>query len=158
MPFGAIRAIALVGVNFPFILHKKSYFLYFTHQFLQNTHINLSIMHIYLIKYSLFYNFLLFSPSLPPSLRPHLFNIKARNQMASTEPEHEHKEEEEAPTNEDKDTRAHVAPIVKLEEIAVTTGKVDETSILDLYVSLSSLSLSLSLFLWFSYGFSSRSD
>ena len=78
--------------------------------------------------------------------------------MASTEPEHEHREEEEAPTNEDKDTRAHVAPIVKLEEIAVTTGKVDETSILDLYVSLSSLSLSLSLFLWFSYGFSSRSD
>ena len=40
------------------------------------------------------------------------------------------------------------APIVKLEEIAVTIGEEDETSILDLYVSLSSLSHSL-----YSYGF-----
>ena len=68
--------------------------------------------------------------------------------MASTEPEHEHREEEEAPTNEDKDTGAQVAPIVKLEEIVVTTGEEDETSILDLYVSLSFLSHSL-----YSYGF-----
>ena len=60
--------------------------------------------------------------------------------MASTEPEHEHREEEEAPANDDEDTGAQVAPIVKLEEIAVTTGEEDETSILDLYVSLSSLS------------------
>ena len=67
--------------------------------------------------------------------------------MASTEPEHEHREEE-APANEDEDTGAQVAPIVKLEEIAVTTGEEDETSILDLYVSLSSLSHSL-----YSYGF-----
>ena len=50
--------------------------------------------------------------------------------MASTEPEHEHREEEEAPTNEDEDTVAQVAPIVKLEEIVVTTDEEDETSIL----------------------------
>ena len=69
--------------------------------------------------------------------------------MASTEPEHkhEHREEEETPTNKDKDTGAQVALIVKLEEIAVTTDEEDETSILDLYVSLS-----LSL-LWFSFLF-----
>ena len=50
--------------------------------------------------------------------------------MASTEPKHEHREEEEAPTNEDEDTVAQVAPIVKLEEIVVTTDEEDETSIL----------------------------
>ena len=50
--------------------------------------------------------------------------------MASTEPEHEHREEEEAPTNKDEDTVAQVAPIVKLEEIVVTTDEEDETSIL----------------------------
>ena len=52
--------------------------------------------------------------------------------MASTEPEpkHEHKEEEEAPANEGEDTRAQVAPIVKLKEIAVTTNEEDEASIL----------------------------
>ncbi|XP_030923772.1 ran-binding protein 1 homolog a-like [Quercus lobata] len=56
--------------------------------------------------------------------------------MASTEPEHEHREEGEAPANEDEDTGAQVAPIVKLEEIAVTTGEEDETSILDLKAKL----------------------
>ena len=50
--------------------------------------------------------------------------------MASTEPEHEHREEEEALANEDEDTAAQVAPIVKLEEIVVTTDEEDETSIL----------------------------
>ena len=50
--------------------------------------------------------------------------------MASTEPEHEHREKEEAPANEDEDTAAQVAPIVKLEEIVVTTDEEDETSIL----------------------------
>ena len=63
-----LRAITSVGVNFPSILHQKNYFFYFTHSFLQNTHINLSILHIYSIKYSFFYNFLLFSHSLPLSL------------------------------------------------------------------------------------------
>ena len=51
-----------------FAQKKKNYFFYFTHQFLQNTHISLSILHIYSIKYSLFYYFLLFSHSLPLSL------------------------------------------------------------------------------------------
>ena len=46
----------------------KNYFFYFTHQFLQNTHISLSILHIYSIKYSFFYNFLLFPHLLPLSL------------------------------------------------------------------------------------------
>ena len=41
---------------------------------------SLSIIHNYLIKYSLFYNFLLHSPSPSLPLRPILYNIKARNQ------------------------------------------------------------------------------
>ncbi len=55
-----------------------------------------------------------------------------KKKMASTEPKHEHREDEEAPTNDDEDTRAQVTPIIKLEEVAVTTGEEDETSILDL--------------------------
>ena len=42
----------------------KNYFFYFIHKFLQNTHINLSIVHIYLIKYSFFYNFFFIISSL----------------------------------------------------------------------------------------------
>ena len=56
-----LRASTSVGANFPSILHKKPTFFYFTHLILQNTHISLSILHIYSIKYSLFYHFLLFS-------------------------------------------------------------------------------------------------
>jgi Ran-binding protein 1 len=55
-----------------------------------------------------------------------------KKKMASTEPKHEHREDEEAPTNDDEDTRAQVTPIIKLEKVAVTTGEEDETSILDL--------------------------
>ena len=62
------RASISVWGNFLFILHEKTYFFYFTHPLLQNTHISLSILHIYSIKYSLFYNVLLFTPSLPLSL------------------------------------------------------------------------------------------
>ena len=51
-----------------FCTKKTTFFFFFTHQFLQNTHINLSILHIYSIKYSFFYNFLLFPHSLPLSL------------------------------------------------------------------------------------------
>ena len=65
-----LRSITSVGVNFPSILHQKNYFFYFTYSFLQNTHINLSILHIYSIKYSFFYNFLLFSPSSLFSHKP----------------------------------------------------------------------------------------
>ncbi|KAL9415758.1 hypothetical protein AB3S75_039032 [Citrus x aurantiifolia] len=54
--------------------------------------------------------------------------------MASTT-EGDHREEE-APHNEDEDTGAQVAPIVKLEEVAVTTGEEDEDAILDLKAKL----------------------
>ena len=59
------RAFTSVLLNFLSILHEKTYFFYFTHPLLQITHISLSILHIYLLKYSLFYQFLLFTPSLP---------------------------------------------------------------------------------------------
>nr|GMD73287.1 ran-binding protein 1 homolog A-like [Ipomoea batatas] len=53
--------------------------------------------------------------------------------MASTDPEREHREEEEAAAAaEDEDTGAQVAPIIKLEEVAVTTGEENEDAILDL--------------------------
>ncbi|MED6193289.1 Ran-binding protein 1 b [Stylosanthes scabra] len=51
--------------------------------------------------------------------------------MSSADPEH--REDEEAPAaGDDEDTGAQVAPIVKLEEVAVTTGEEDEDAILDL--------------------------
>ncbi|PSR95049.1 Ran-binding protein 1 c like [Actinidia chinensis var. chinensis] len=51
--------------------------------------------------------------------------------MASTDPDR--REDEEATTAaEDEDTGAQVAPIIKLEEVAVTTGEEDEDAILDL--------------------------
>ncbi|XP_054786124.1 ran-binding protein 1 homolog a-like [Prosopis cineraria] len=50
--------------------------------------------------------------------------------MSSNDPEH--REEEVAPAGDDEDTGAQVAPIVKLEEVAVTTGEEDEDAILDL--------------------------
>lgn len=58
---------------------------------------------------------------------------------AASEPEHSTKErEDENATStraaEDEDTGAQVAPIVKLEEVAVTTGEEDEDAIFDLYV------------------------
>ena len=63
-----VRASTSVRLNFLSILHEKTYLFYFTYPLLQNIHISLSILHIYSIKYSLFYNFLLFTPSLPLSL------------------------------------------------------------------------------------------
>ncbi|KAL1357777.1 hypothetical protein AAHE18_05G279000 [Arachis hypogaea] len=50
--------------------------------------------------------------------------------MSNTEAEH--REEEEAPAGEDEDTGAQVAPIVRLEEVAVSTGEENEDAILDL--------------------------
>lgn len=59
--------------------------------------------------------------------------------MSTTDqPEHRKQEEEEtagaAAAAEDEDTGAEVAPIVKLQEVAVTTGEEDEDILLDLYV------------------------
>ncbi|KAJ4836798.1 Ran-binding protein 1 c [Turnera subulata] len=56
--------------------------------------------------------------------------------MATNEPEHEHREDEEAPTGDEEDTGAQVAPIIRLEEVAVTTGEEDEDAILDLKAKL----------------------
>jgi Ran-binding protein 1 len=57
--------------------------------------------------------------------------------MSSSEPEQSHRpEEEETAPAEDEDTGAQVAPIVRLEEVAVTTGEEEEESILDLYGQL----------------------
>ena len=41
-------------------------------------------------------------------------------------------EEEAAAAGEDEDTGAQVAPIVKLEEVAITTGEEDEDVLLDM--------------------------
>ena len=41
-----------MSANFSSILHKRTYFFYFTRLILQNTHISLSILHIYSIKHS----------------------------------------------------------------------------------------------------------
>ncbi|KAJ8769790.1 hypothetical protein K2173_007650 [Erythroxylum novogranatense] len=56
--------------------------------------------------------------------------------MATPEPDHDHKEEDDAPAAEDEDTGAQVAPIIKLEEVVVTTGEEDEDPILDLKAKL----------------------
>lgn len=45
----------------------------------------------------------------------------------------EHREEEEPLAGDDEDTGAQVAPIVRLEEVAVSTGEENEDAILDLY-------------------------
>lgn len=68
--------------------------------------------------------------------------------MASTtvEPKLEKKEEEveaeveENPTGDDEDTGAQVAPIVRLQEVAVSTGEENEHVLLDLLVTLFSMS------------------
>ncbi|OMP12230.1 hypothetical protein COLO4_03382 [Corchorus olitorius] len=54
-----------------------------------------------------------------------------------TDPEeHNREDEENAPAADDEDTGAQVAPIVKLEEVAVSTGEEDEDPILDLKAKL----------------------
>lgn len=58
----------------------------------------------------------------------------------------DHHEEEDVPAGEDEDTGAQVAPIVRLEEVAVSTGEEEEEAILDLYVHSIDSCL---LFLWF---------
>ncbi|KAM7257439.1 hypothetical protein ACFE04_013180 [Oxalis oulophora] len=55
--------------------------------------------------------------------------------MASSE-QPEHEQHEEAPHNDDEDTGAQIAPIVKLEEVSVTTGEENEDAVLDLKAKL----------------------
>ena len=50
--------------------------------------------------------------------------------------EHREEQEEAAAAGEDEDTGAQVAPIVKLEEVAVTTGEEDEDVLLDMKAKL----------------------
>ncbi|GKV01322.1 hypothetical protein SLEP1_g13881 [Rubroshorea leprosula] len=52
--------------------------------------------------------------------------------MSGKEPVHEHREDEEAHAADDEDTGAQVAPIVKLEEVNVSTGEENEDPILDM--------------------------
>lgn len=73
-----------------------------------------------------------------------LSRTKKSQVMASSiaDPKLEKKEEEveaeveENPTGDDEDTGAQVAPIVRLQEVAVSTGEEDEHVLLDLLVSL----------------------
>ncbi|KAJ6793608.1 ran-binding protein 1-like protein c-like [Iris pallida] len=55
--------------------------------------------------------------------------------MASTDPERRD-EEESTGAAEDEDTGAQIAPIIKLEEVAVTTGEEEEDAFLDLKAKL----------------------
>ncbi|URE38004.1 Protein tyrosine kinase [Musa troglodytarum] len=56
--------------------------------------------------------------------------------MASTDVDRPEEEEAAADAGEEEDTGAHVSPIVRLEEVAVTTGEEDEDSLLDLRAKL----------------------
>ena len=56
-----VRAITLVGAKFFPFCTSKTYFFYFTHSFLQNTHISLSILHVYSNK------ILISFPTQPPT-------------------------------------------------------------------------------------------
>ena len=82
--FSSVRATTSVHANFLSILQEKPYFFYFTYPLLQNTHISLSILHIYLIKYSFFLHFLLF-PSLSSLAQTHhiVFSIHTHTQPAT---------------------------------------------------------------------------
>ena len=68
------------------ILHLKTYFFYFTHQFLQNTHIRLSILHIYLIKYSFFFPFFITLPHRPSLTDQHSLTDPDPNPTLSHRP------------------------------------------------------------------------
>ena len=74
-PRKLVRAFTSVFLNFLSILHEKTYFFYFTHPLLQNTHTSLSILHIFSIKYSFFLYFLLF-----PSLSHLVFSVHTHTQ------------------------------------------------------------------------------
>ena len=62
------KSTSIGGVKISIYFAKYTYFCYFTQPLLQDAYISLSILHIYSIKYSFFYIFLLFPHSLPLSL------------------------------------------------------------------------------------------
>ncbi|XP_020258568.1 ran-binding protein 1 homolog c-like [Asparagus officinalis] len=66
----------------------------------------------------------LFIPPSPPSR-----SLRRRRTRAATEESHD-------AAIEDEDTGAQIVPIIKLEEVAVTTGEEDEEAILDLKAKL----------------------
>ena len=71
---------------------KLKYFFYFTHPLLQNTHISLSILHIYSIKYSFFFTFFIISFPLEQthklvfSVEPHPHPHPSFNKITHTQP------------------------------------------------------------------------
>ena len=68
---------------------------------------------------------------------------------AKTDPEQHNREDEvNASVADDEDTGAQVAPIVKLEEVAASTGEEDEDPMLD----LCAISLLFPTFLFFRFG------
>ena len=81
---GKRRATTSTRANFLSILQEKTYLFYFTDPLLQNTHISLSILHIYLIKYSFFLHFLLFY-SLSSLAQTHhfVFSVHTHTQPAT---------------------------------------------------------------------------
>ena len=79
-----LRAIASILLNFFVYFTKRTYFFYFIPSLLQNTHISLSILHIYLIKYSFFLHFLLFHSLSSLAQTHHLvFSVHTHTQPAS---------------------------------------------------------------------------
>ena len=72
------------------------------------------------------------------------------NQQHQWPPRSHHNDDDDHAPAEDEDTGAQVAPIVKLEEVAVSTGEEEEDPILDLYVNTRTLTLTvLELFVVF---------
>ncbi|PKA50597.1 Ran-binding protein 1 like c [Apostasia shenzhenica] len=67
---------------------------------------------------------------------PYSLPLLLVDQMASNDPERREEETAEAAAGEDEDTGAQIAPIVRLEEVAVTTGEEDEGVLLDLKAKL----------------------
>ena len=56
--------------------------------------------------------------------------------MASSDADHRDEEENHAEAGNEEDTGAQIAPIIKLEEVAVTTGEENEDALLDLKAKL----------------------
>ena len=87
MYYKILRAITSVGAKFFPFCTSKTYFFYFTHLFLQNTHISLSIIHVYSNK--IFIS--LAQSTQPPSLSrstPSTSHCATRSAPESTQANH----------------------------------------------------------------------